>query len=223
MEEIFKLFGIFSIGATLIVSVLGFISKKIINQILNKDIEKFKNKLHNENEKSRLIFEKEIEGYKAELNLIYSKQIQLYSKKSEIIESLYKRLVELNFTMIDMTALFKNITGKDEKNVQEEELDRVDSVAKLANDFFKFYSLNKIYFEKETCALIENLQENFRKTHSDYSFRYTFGLPPSEMTHRMAKEASERVREDIPKIMERLEDDFRISLGVIEKQLENAP
>lgn len=223
MNEIIKLFGIFSIGAGLIVSVIGFLGKKVIDQILNKDLEKFKNNLHSENEKTKLQFEKDIESFRANLNLLYSKQIQLYSKKSEIIENLYQKLVDLNNIMLDMTASFRNITGKDEQTVQMEELERVNKAAECGNDFFKFYGTNKIYFEKTTCSLIENLQQQFREVHSDYSFRHTFGMPPSEMTYEMAKKASERVRKDIPKLMETLEDDFRQTLGIIEEKKKNVP
>jgi hypothetical protein len=223
MNDILKLFGLFSIGSTLIVSVLGYIAKIVMEQYLNKDLEKFKNNLQSANEKAKIQFEKEIESYKADLNLLYTKQIQLYSKKSEIIERIYQRLVELNYIMLDMTVSFRNITGKDEQTVQKEEFERVNKAAECGNDFFKFYGTNKIYFEKSTCLLIENLQEQFREAHSDYSFRDTFGMPPSEMTYEMAKKSSERVRKVIPKLMETLEDDFRKTLGIIEEKNKNVP
>lgn len=223
MSELLKLFGLFSIGTTVIVSVVGYLAKRVIEQVLNKDLEKFKNNLQSANEKAKIEFEKEIEGYKADLNLLYSKQIQLYSKKSEIIEKLYQKLVDLNYIMLDMTVSFRNITGKDEQTVQQEELERVNKAAEHGNDFFKFYGTNKIYFEKTTCSLIESLQQQFREAHSDYSFRHTFGMPPSEMTYEMAKKSSERVRNDIPKLMETLEDDFRQTLGIIEFTKKNVP
>lgn len=221
MNELIKLLGLFSIGSTIFVSAIGFIAKKVIEQILNKDLEKFKNNLKAENDKAKIIFEKEIESYKADLNLLYSKQIKLYSKKTEVIEHLYKKLVNLNYNMLDMTALFRNITGKDEQTVQQEELERVNNAAESGTKFFNFYASNKIYFDKETCSLIEDLQNQFRDVHSDYSFRHTFGMPPSEMTYDMAKKTSERVRKDIPNLMEKLEDEFRLSLGVIEEEIKN--
>lgn len=217
MTELLKMLGLYSVGTAFIVTVIGYLAKQIISQILNKDLEKFKNQLQSENDKAKLIFEKEIESYRADLNLVYSKQLQLYSKKSEIIEGLYHKLIDLHDIMLEMTVSFRNITGKDEQTVQQEEFERVNQAAQKGNEFFKFYSTNKIYFEKETCQLIEELQKKFKDTHSDYSFRHTFGLPPSEMTYEMAKKAGDRVRDEIPKLMEKLEDDFRKTLGVIEK------
>ena len=152
------------------------------------------------------------------MNLVYSKQIQLYSKKSEIIEKLYHKLVDLNDAMLEMTQSFRNITGKDKETVEKEELERVNKSAEKGNDFFKYYSTNKIYFEIETCTLIEELQKQFRESHSDYSFRYTFGMPASQMTYEMAKNAGDRVRDKIPILMKKLENDFRRTLGVLEKK-----
>lgn len=216
MNEILKMLGFYSVGTAFIVTIIGYLAKQIISQVLNKDLEKFKNQLQSENDKAKLKFEKEIESYRADLNLVYSKQLQLYSKKSEVIEALYHRLIDLHDIMLEMTVSFRNITGKDEQTVQQEEFDRVNLAAQKGNDFFKFYSTNKIYFEKETCKLIEELQMKFKETHTDYSFRHTFGLPPIEMTYEMAKKSGDRVRDEIPKLMEKLEDDFRQTLGVIE-------
>lgn len=219
MSELLKYFGLYSIGTAFIVSVIGYLAKKIVEQFLNKDLEKFKNQLSSENEKAKLKFEKDIESYRADLNLIYSKQIQLYSKKSEIIEDLYHKLVDLHDAMLNMTISFRNITGKDKQTIEQEELDRVNKSAEKGNDFFKYYSTNKIYFELETCSLIEDLQKQFKESHTDYSFRHTFGMPPSEMTYEMAKKAGDRVRKEIADLMNKLENDFRQTLGVLEKKV----
>jgi hypothetical protein len=217
MDEILKMFGFFAIGTSIIVSTIAFLGKKILDQFLKRDLEKFKNQLIVENEKAKLEFEKQVENYKATLNLFNSKQIKLYSKQASIIETLYKYLTDVHWKMLDMTALFRNVTGKDDQTISAEELDRVQVTAEAGNLFFEFYRNNKIYFSQETCELIESIQNQLRETHSDYSFKYVYGLPPSEMTYEMAKNANEKVREDIPKLLTKLENDFRECLGVIDK------
>ncbi len=149
MSELLKYFGLYSIGTAFIVSVIGFLAKKIIEQLLNKDLEKFKNQLTSENEIAKLKFEKEIESYRADLNLTYGKQLQLYSKKSYVIETLYHKLVDLNDAMLDMTQSFRNITGKDTETVEKEELERVNQSAEKANDFLNIIVRIK-YILKET-------------------------------------------------------------------------
>ncbi len=217
MDEILKMFGFFTIGTSIIVSTIAFLGKKILDQFLKRDLEKFKNQLIVENEKAKLEFEKQVENYKATLNLFNSKQIKLYSKQASIIETLYKYLTDVHWKMLDMTALFRNVTGKDDQTISAEELDKVQVTAEAGNLFFEFYRNNKIYFSQETCELIESIQNQLRETHSDYSFKYVYGLPPSEMTYEMAKKANEKVREDIPKLLTKLENDFRECLGVIDK------
>ena len=217
MDEILKMFGFFTIGTSIIVSTIAFLGKKILDQFLKRDLEKFKNQLIVENEKAKLEFEKQVENYKATLNLFNSKQIKLYSKQASIIETLYKYLPDVHWKMLDMTALFRNVTGKDDQTISAEELDKVQVTVEAGNLFFEFYRNNKIYFSQETCELIESIKNQLRETHSDYSFKYVYGLPPSEMTYEMAKKANEKVREDIPKLLTKLENDFRECLGVIDK------
>lgn len=64
-----------------------------------------------------------------------------------MIEKLYHNLVEFNNAMLDMTALMRNITGKDDETIQKEELERIGNTGKLGNKFFEFYQKkNKIAF-----------------------------------------------------------------------------
>jgi predicted PurR-regulated permease PerM len=109
MSELLKTIGIFTIGSSLVITVLGYLGRKIIEQLLNKDLEKYKSKLDADNEKAKLKFEKEVESFRADLNLLYSKQIQLYSKKSEIIENLYQKLVDLNNSIITVPLKSKKV------------------------------------------------------------------------------------------------------------------
>lgn len=92
--------------------------------------------------------------------------------------------------------------------------------ADLGNEFFKFYQFNKIYFTPNICALIQEIQDGLKESHTDYSFRHLWGLPPSEMTYEMAKKANDKVKDEIPKLMGKLEYEFRKSIGVIEEDTE---
>jgi len=217
MDELLKILGLFTIGSSIIVSTVIYFGKKILDQYLKRDLVKFKNKLITENVKANLEIEKQIENYKATLNLFNSKQIQLYSKQASIIETLYTYLTDVHWKMLDLTALLRNVTGKDDETISAEELERVDKTAEAGKIFFEYYRKNKIYFNQETCLLIESIQEKFRESHTDYSFKYLYGLPPSELTYNMAKNANEKVRDEIPKLLKTLENDFRECLGVIDK------
>lgn len=219
MVDFFKILGIASASLIAIVGLIGYLARKILDQVLSKDLEKFKLELQNENQKSKLVFDKQMESYKTKLSVANSRQVQLYTKRSEIIETLYKKLVNLNSSMLNLTALMRNVTGKDEETIQKEEFERIQKAAIDGNDFFDFYQKNKIYFKESTCALIEKIQAGMKQSHSDYSFRYLWGVPPSEMTHEMTKKSSEYVRTVFPDLLHTLEVEFRTSIGVIEEEM----
>ncbi|WP_417372143.1 hypothetical protein [Gelidibacter japonicus] len=217
MEEILKYIGIYSGITVAITGLVGYIAKRIIEQVLNKDLEKFKTKLESQNQIAKLKFDKEMETYKADLNLISTRQNLLHSNRSQIILELYQKLVELHNSMLDMTARMRLVTGKDQETIETEELERINKTGELGNNFFKFYQFNKIYFTSNICELIQEIQDGLKESHSEYSFRHLWGLPPSEMTYEMAKKANDKVKDEIPKLMEKLEYEFRKSIGVIEE------
>lgn len=82
MEEILKYIGIYSGITITITGLVGYIGRKIIEQGLNKDLEKFKTKLESQNQIAKLEFDKEMETYKSDLNLISTRQTLLHSNRS---------------------------------------------------------------------------------------------------------------------------------------------
>ncbi|WP_298537031.1 hypothetical protein [uncultured Algibacter sp.] len=217
MENFIKYIGLYSTATVAIAGMIGYLTKRIIEQILNKDLEKFKTELEAQNQIAKLNFDKEMESYKSDLNLLSSRQSLLHEKRSEIILELYQKLVSLHNSMLDMTARMRNVTGKDQATIQKEELERITKTGELGNDFFNYYQTNKIFFTANICELIEEIQNGLRESHSDYSFKHLWGLPHSEMTHDMAIKANEKVKDEIPKLMSKLENEFRKSIGVIEE------
>lgn len=215
-ENFGEFIALYSAAIIGITTLIGFIAKGLIQQIFNKDLEKFKTKLESETQIAQLKFDKEIESYKSGLNLVASRQNLLHSKRSEIISELYQKLVILHSSMLEMTARMRLVTGKDKETIEKEELERINKTSELGNDFFKFYQLNKIYFATDVCRMIDDIQKELKESYSDYSFRHLWGLPPSEMTYEMAKKANDKVKDEIPKLMENLEFEFRKSIGVIE-------
>ena len=53
--------------------------------------------------------DKKLETYKSELTLEQLKKERLDSRRSEILEELYKRIVDLDFAMQELTAVFKQV------------------------------------------------------------------------------------------------------------------
>ena len=120
-----------------------------------------------------------------------------------------KKLSKLNTAMLDMTVTFRDITGKDKETVRKEEFERLKKASDLGNDFLNYYNKNKIYFDKKSCELIEEIGDKFKKSHSTITFIKQMGFEPSKLISDRILEASKQVRKDIPPLIEELEDRLR--------------
>ena len=214
IETFIKYLALFIASSGIVTAIVIYFGKKIFQQILNRDLENFKADLVTQNQINKLKHDKDLESYKSSLNLIGTRQSLLYTKRSEIIIELYQKLVIMHNSMLDLTAVFRLTHGKDTETLEKEELERIKETATNGNDFLSFYQKNKIYFNKDTCLIIQEIQEILKKSHSDYSFRHFWGIPPSEMTYKKASDANEKVQVEIPNLLTTLEDDFRRSIGV---------
>lgn len=120
-----------------------------------------------------------------------------------------QKLSTLHEAMLDLTIPFRNVTGKDKETIQKEEIQRLKQVSELGSDFIRYYNKNKIYFDKESCNLIEEIKKLFENSFSTFLFLNQMKLPPSKMTFETVRDISEKVRNEAPKLIEQLEDRLR--------------
>lgn len=111
--------------------------------------------------------------------------------------------------MLDMTVTLRNVTGKDKETIRKEEFERLKKASDLGNDFLNYYNKNKIYFDRESCELIEEIGDKFKKSHSTITFIKQMGFEPSKHISDRISEATKQVREDAPPLIEKLEDKLR--------------
>lgn len=234
MEELFKIIGISSVVSTVIIGIVSFIGRKFIEQNLSRDLEKYKSELSGQSEKNKLELQKELEKYrqsldhegqitkvkldqqiesfKSDLNLIHTRQSKLYDRQREVLETVYEKIVTSFKRMLEMTSMLQWVEGDPEK----EEEDRIKVTADAGNDFIDFYDVNRIYFSPTTCVLLENLKTIYIESFNDYTMKKRFGIPTTEFNTEKANTVSERIRKEIPPVLEKLEEDFRKLIGVIE-------
>lgn len=111
--------------------------------------------------------------------------------------------------MLDMTVLFRDITGKEPETVEKEELDRLKTASDLGNDFLNFYNENKIFFDEESCKLIAAIGGNFKSSHAILYGLKRMNLEPSSLTIERTNEAIRLVREETPPLKVQLEGRLR--------------
>lgn len=196
-EEILKQIGFVGI-------IAGFITwlvKELGQSYLNKNLESYKLNL---NQKS--------EQFKKDLELIAQKANKLHEKRIDRIEQIYSLLTDFHNDMQNLTS-WKIITGKSDDQIKQDEIDNVNKANESGSKFFDYYSKNKLYFNTETCEIIDNIQKILRSSHLDFSFKYMFNLSP-EMSFKNIQSATEKIREQVPILKIELENNFRKIIGV---------
>lgn len=179
---------------------------------LNQKADNYRLELNKQLEAHKLGLDKQLETHKAELNILHAKQDKLQIKRLEVMSELYKRIVNLDMRMQEMTAFMKQVF----KDAEEEENERVKNAGDAYNDFFLYYMEHKIFFSKDVSEALADLRDKYYSSYMDYTFKYRFGINNFEINRENFDKASETVKELIPPIKEKIEAEFRNLAGVEE-------
>ncbi|WP_203257660.1 hypothetical protein [Hyunsoonleella ulvae] len=219
MEELYSLIQTNGPGVLIILAVLLF-GKKLIEYFfsetielkkteLNQELESHKNKLAQQNKD----FQHSLDLKLNEFNIQFSK---LHQDRAEVVKDLYYKIIELQSAMTIFTRRIHPIVEDAEKEKQE----RIERVNKGLSNFVNFYMPNRIYFDKELAEKLDKLSNEYRSKGWDYAYMSRY-LSESGMTKELyeeysnkTKEISELVKDEFPKVISELEDEFRMLLGV---------
>lgn len=201
-----ELYSFFGINALLVVAA-AWLARTVIRQILNRDITRFQADL-----KQR--YATELERTRADLrlaNLDYEHRIaSLNIKRGEVVAQLYELMVDF------LEATEKYVSPvKFEGDPETEELGEI--LTRSANTFRKFYVKSRIYFSKEVCDVLDDLWKTIYDSVSKYSFWRThieYGRKDSKKELEAWQEAWSVMKNQIPEVTARIENEFRALLGV---------
>jgi hypothetical protein len=207
--EVLRDVGVFGIAA--------FVIQRIIEHSSTKNLEKYKQELDFTLRSYQLTLDTDLERYKSDLNLHFTRQTTLHDKRLSIIDEMYKKLVNLDSGMRAMTGM--HLVYED---AEKEDQERVDTAQKAFAEYNNYFLYNKLYFNKEISTLLENIRKEYFSANFDFfepkRLQSFTGGRPSEGGYRAAVEtsqaASKKIRDDIPKILGQLEEEFRKLLGV---------
>lgn len=178
---------IFGVTGTMLLGAVAYLIKSLTNHLLNKDVERLKIEL-----KSTLEIEK----------IRYS---FLQQKRVDVIAKAYSFLAKFEKSMRDLMALFQPV-GELSEN------EKAKIAAKDGNDFLDYYNENRIYFNKETCLVFDEINEKYKKAWIDFQFKDKIKAEKRE--DDLYLKSWRTVSEEIPKLREKIEDDFRKIMGV---------
>lgn len=199
-----------------------FFGKNLIEYFFKESIELKKSELlqNIENHKKELnaeskLFQNELD---TRLNLFNIKYSKLHNDRGEIIKKLYAKLVKLNSSMEILVTPLKSID--DTKTFDEHEKVLITNAAESYSSFFEFYQINKIFFQEDIAKVIDEILDVFKKAYFNYNdygfFLKVKHIDDSEIikSRRKMRDAYSSVKNDIPKVKKKLEDEFRELLGV---------
>lgn len=208
-EDIFKQLG----TTTLIVAAVTWLVKQLGQMLIDKDIKLYEQKLNNDSELFKRDLSKTLEEFKASLAFASEKASKLHIKRLEKIEEIYSLLTDFYNDMHVLTT-WKVVTGMTKEEIKEQEINNVKKAGESGNKFLDYYAKNKLYFNSETCLLIDEIIKLLKDSHSDFSFRFIFQPIDAKYEMERIKEATDKIREKVPKVKEKLEENFRRIIGV---------
>ncbi|MDO6473095.1 hypothetical protein [Maribacter sp. 1_MG-2023] len=219
MTELYNLIQTNGPGVLIILAVL-FFGKQLIEYFFSETIELKKTELNQELENHKMKLEQQNQDFQHnldlklnEFNIQFSK---LHQDRAEVVKELYHKLIELQAAMTDFTRRMHAVIEDAEKEKEE----RITRVNKGLIDFVNYYLPNRIYFDKDLAEKLDNLANEYRNKGWDFAQMSSY-LSESGMTRELyeeysnkTKEISQFVKDEFPKVIEDLEEEFRTLLGV---------
>jgi RNAse (barnase) inhibitor barstar len=193
--------------------LITYLAQAIINNFINRRFEAYKVELNNASQIQKMEIDKNFEAYKAQLNLNYFKKNRLHDERLKIVSDLYKLLQRLNSKAINMTMPFR-IVYQDNNAEEQEEFRRIKETSDIFNEAKTFFYEHKIYFSPSISDQIEKILQEYHSIYWDYTNDKRFPLGKTKEEWEKKQAAFNRASKDIVPVFQKLEEEFRASLGV---------
>lgn len=224
-------FGFITAPQILLLVIIGFWGKRLIEYFFSKTIELKKNELAQnlENHKQKIEHEnkslqhdlnKNFEIYRNRLEILrlefQIKFAELHVKRSEIIVNIYKLLTELNSSMLDLTAPIRFVQNNN--NAENEEQKRAERANNSIKEFSNYYIQHKIYFSKGVVVKLDIIVESIKNIVLEFNYYKDLLKDDKDKSwkelYEGLKEINIKVNKEITLALADLENEFRDLLGV---------
>ncbi len=159
--------------------------------------------------------QKRLEEFKSTLSLLNTKFTKLHEKRFEVIGEMYTRVVDLQVAMLKLTNPVK-FTENYEKEIDI----LISNSNNCFQNFNSFFERNRIYFNDTTCLLMDEIRKTFHVAIWDFN-EHRMYKQMGEDDRQVIKEAHQKMikayksmKDDIPKLRQNLETDFKKILNV---------
>ena len=167
--------------------VIGYFGRSLMMQVLAKDVAKFKANLQIAAVEHQVRFSK------------------LHKRRAEVLAELYKLLVEAIWETSTFTSPMQ-WEGDPEKR------DQYVTAMNAITKYFRFFDQNRIWLATDLCNSLEEFAKQLRKPAINLSVYLSIEHPTPETAKELSNvwsEAWNSVENDIPKLRQAIEGEFR--------------
>jgi hypothetical protein len=195
-------------GNAVMLAVLGWLAKSLVEKLLTKDIERFKASLASETQTAVERLKHDLQIVAVEHQVRFSK---LHEKRAEVVAELYGLLVEAYWATSSFVSPME-WTG--EPNKKEKYVTAKNSVA----DFFHFFEKHRIYLPENICKQLENFVRGMRSKAIGFGVYVHYdddiiSLQTLDEKHKAWAEGWEFFEKQVPPARLALENELRGILG----------
>ncbi|RLZ06380.1 hypothetical protein EAH69_13735 [Faecalibacter macacae] len=198
---------------TVISGLIVWLIKQLGQMFIDRNISIYKQELQNKSDLYKAELNQVFEKYKSDIAFHSQKAFKLHDRRLEKIDELYSLLSDFYNDMFTLTT-WKIVTGMTKEEINKQSYDNTMKAGESGNKFLSYYDKNKLYFNSETCTLIDEIIQLLKESHSDFSFKYIFGNISPQMEMESIKKATEKIRRKVPEVKVKLEKNFREIIGV---------
>jgi len=205
LPDVLKQLGLFGIGVT----AIGWLIRTIIVHWLDRDVAKYRSDLHSARdvEMERLRNDLRIRSIEHEIRFR-----SIHERQAEVLAETYSCLYKLNKAVASYIAILEH-QGDPSKE------EKLKVVSQMHDKFQSYFNPRKIFFPKTLGDRVMSVANKFaeianiftrgqqREQRGSYS-------PPDEPDHW--QKAYDRMKDEVPPLLEQLEQGFQRLLGVTE-------
>lgn len=188
-------------GNAALLAVLGILGKSLLEKLIVRDTKRFESELKAKADVTIEQLKNELQLKTIEHQIRFSR---LHEKSAETIAETYSLLQSYLHAVADYVKVFE-MTGEKSKAM------RRDAVNAALKEFREYFVKRQIFLPKETARRIRELDEKLYQSAQHFAIKIE-GRETTASTEDWMK-AFSSVNEEIPPILERLEEEFRKLLG----------
>ena len=192
MEEYWKQLVGLIVAPSVVVGALAWILRGVISQGFARDIEKYKAELEQQNFEHRERFS------------------TIHQRRAEVIANLYGKIARTKSVTADLVGIFQQ--------GGQSLLQKKEKASEVYNDMASYFYENRLFLPKTTAERAENLINTLKEILIEFDASQMGNDEYKPDPSGLWKQSYQKLRDEVPPILEELEEEFKEILGFIENR-----